>query len=71
MITSNEGGFFFVGDNVNVKALKGDSFKDFTGHIISIDELDIVRVEDEDGDIWECTSGQLKHSSDDILHQYD
>lgn len=62
---------FGKGDFVNVKRLPDDDFNhDFSGHVVQIKRIrgDLIVVEDQDGDCWDCIPEQLSHCSDDYMH---
>lgn len=54
------------GDLVNVKALPGDRFPNFTGYVTGFCGNNVI-VTDQDGDEFECEVGQISHSSDEIM----
>lgn len=56
------------GTNVNVKRLLGDQFNhDFTGHVTGTNG-NLITVQDQDGDCWDCEISQLSFSRDEIMH---
>lgn len=61
---------FGIGDTVNVTRLMDDQFNhDFTGHVkAKRPEHNLITVEDQDGDCWDCIPDQLSHNTDDIMH---
>ena len=60
--------YYNKGDHVNVKAYAGDMFyNDFTGTVVGY-HGDFVIVRDQDGDCWDCGEEQLRHCSDEYMH---
>ncbi len=62
--------FLFRGDCVNVTRKEGDQFNhDFTGHVKKIDKKkNVITVEDQDGDCWDCDPDQVFLSSHEVMH---
>ncbi len=53
-----ENTLFKIGDNVEVLANNGDMFYDFVGTVIGFQENGIVKVRDQDDDVWNCNENQ-------------
>lgn len=57
----------FKGYSVNVEPKKDDLFDTFTGKVKGI-SVDLVLVEDQDGEVWGCTCDQISWNTDEYMH---
>lgn len=62
--------YLYKGDSVNVTRKEGDQFNhNFTGHVKKVDfKKNLITVEDQDGDCWDCDPDQVSFSSDGEMH---